>query len=30
VVDESVILGESDPMMIYENVEQARAVPEDH
>ncbi len=30
VVDESVILGESEPMMIYENVEQARAVPEDH
>jgi ATP-dependent Clp protease ATP-binding subunit ClpX len=30
VIDESVIQGESDPMMIYENVEQARAVPEDH
>jgi len=30
VIDESVILGESEPMMIYENVEQARAVPEDH
>jgi len=30
VIDESVIQGESEPMMIYENVEQARAVPEDH
>ena len=30
VIDESVIHGESEPMMIYENVEQARAVPEDH
>lgn len=30
VIDESVIRGESEPMMIYENVEQARAVPEDH
>ena len=30
VSDESVIHGESEPMMIYENVEQARAVPEDH
>ena len=30
VIDESVIQGESDPMMIYENVEQARAVTEDH
>ena len=30
VIDESVIQGESEPMMIYENVEQARAVQEDH
>jgi ATP-dependent Clp protease ATP-binding subunit ClpX len=30
VIDESVIQGDSEPMMIYENVEQARAVPEDH
>ena len=30
VIDESVSQGESEPMMIYENVEQARAVQEDH
>ena len=30
VIDESVIKGESEPMLIYENVEQPRAVPEDH
>jgi ATP-dependent Clp protease ATP-binding subunit ClpX len=30
VIDESVIKGESEPMLIYENVEQAKAVPEDH
>jgi len=29
VIDESVIKGESEPMLIYENVEQPRAVPED-
>jgi ATP-dependent Clp protease ATP-binding subunit ClpX len=30
VIDESVITGESEPMLIYENVEQAKAMPEDH
>jgi len=29
VIDESVINGESDPMLIYENVEQAKAAPEE-
>ena len=29
VIDESVINGESEPMLIYENVEQAKAAPED-
>ncbi len=29
VVDESVIMGESDPMLIYENVDQAKAAPEE-
>ncbi len=29
VVDESVILGESEPMLIYENVDQAKAAPDD-
>ncbi len=30
VIDESVIKGESEPMLIYENVEQPKAMPEDH
>jgi len=30
VIDESVIKGESEPMLIYENMDQARAMPEDH
>ncbi len=30
VIDESVIKGESEPMLIYENVEQSKAMPEDH
>ncbi len=29
VIDESVIKGESDPMLIYENVDQAKAAPDD-
>ncbi|MEM9622810.1 MAG: ATP-dependent Clp protease ATP-binding subunit ClpX, partial [Pseudomonadota bacterium] len=29
VIDESVIKGESDPMLIYENVDQAKAAPEE-
>ncbi|MCX7064466.1 MAG: ATP-dependent Clp protease ATP-binding subunit ClpX, partial [Proteobacteria bacterium] len=29
VIDASVIRGESAPMLIYENVEKAKAVPED-
>ena len=29
VIDESVINGESEPMLIYENVEQAKAAPEE-
>ena len=29
VIDESVILGESDPMLMYENVEKAQATPQD-
>ena len=29
VIDESVIKGESDPMVIYENVDQAKAAPEE-
>ena len=29
VIDESVIKGESEPMLIYENVDQAKAVPEE-
>ena len=27
VIDESVIAGESEPMLIYENVEKAQAAP---
>ncbi len=30
VIDESVIKGESEPMLIYESVEQQKAMPEDH
>lgn len=30
VIDESVIKGESEPMLIYESVEQPKAMPEDH
>jgi len=29
VIDESVIKGESEPMLIYENVDQAKAAPEE-
>ena len=29
VIDESVIKGEADPMLIYENVDQAKAAPDD-
>jgi ATP-dependent Clp protease ATP-binding subunit ClpX len=29
VIDESVIEGESEPMLIYENVEKAHAAPKD-
>jgi ATP-dependent Clp protease ATP-binding subunit ClpX len=29
VIDESVIRGDSEPMLIYENVEKAQAVPSD-
>jgi ATP-dependent Clp protease ATP-binding subunit ClpX len=29
VIDESVIRGESEPMLIYENIEQPKAMPED-
>ncbi len=30
VIDESVIKGESEPMLIYESVEQPKAMPEEH
>jgi ATP-dependent Clp protease ATP-binding subunit ClpX len=29
VIDESVIKGESEPMLIYENLDQAKVAPED-